>query len=283
MAKVLRIFPRRTRATPDDDHTIVGRMPELFDVADEVHVSVTWTWDVPFAERLASAWRHVAPVKIGGPATGMKGEEFEPGVYVKRGYTITSRGCPNKCWFCSVWRRDGYIRELPIKPGHNVLDDNLLACSDNHINAVFAMLKSQGQPAEFTGGLEAKRMKPWIAEALNELKPKQMFFAYDTPDDYEPLVAAGKMLQDCGLGLTSNGTHSHRLRCYVLCGYENDNFEKAEARMVETVKAGFFPMAMLWRGKDGSRAGKWTAWQRTWARPHIVASKINEIVNKGAW
>lgn len=142
-------------ATPDDAGAYTTG-PELWTECNEVHISVTWTYDLPRAEQLEKEWRHVAPVKIGGPATGMRGEDFTPGLYVKRGYTITSRGCPNKCWFCSVWKRDGTIRELPIHDGWNLLDDNILACSEKHIRAVFDMLHRQKKSARFTGGLEAR-------------------------------------------------------------------------------------------------------------------------------
>jgi hypothetical protein len=64
MTRVIRVFPRRTNATPIDDLAAVGRGPELFDEADEVHISVAFTWDKPAAERLAKEWEHVAPVKI---------------------------------------------------------------------------------------------------------------------------------------------------------------------------------------------------------------------------
>ena len=76
-----------------------------------------------------------------------------PGLYLKHGYTITSRGCHNNCWFCSVPKREGALRELPINDGWNILDDNLLACSENHIRAVFEMLKRQKHKPEFTGGI----------------------------------------------------------------------------------------------------------------------------------
>ena len=33
-------------------------------------------------------------------------------------------------------------------------------------------------------------MKPWHCELLKESRPERMYFAYDTPDDYEPLVEA---------------------------------------------------------------------------------------------
>ena len=265
-SRIIRVFPRRTNATPEDLLSVVNRPPGFFDEADEVHISVTWTWDLPRAEELANLWAHVAPVKIGGPATGTAGGNFTPGQYVKTGYVITSMGCPNRCWFCSVWKREGdTIRELPITEGWNVLDDNLLACSGEHIRAVFAMLDRQKEAPQFTGGLEAKRLKPWHAEALRALRPKQLFFAYDTPDDLEPLREAGKLMIDAGFT-----TASHALRCYVLCGYEKDSFDKAEKRMNETLDAGFVPMAMLWRDNDGNRTEEWMRWQRNWARPALI-------------
>lgn len=266
--RIIRVFPRRTAATPTDDLVRVGTGPDLFDLADEVHVSVTFTWDLPLAEKLAKAWEPVAPVRIGGPATGEAGENFTPGMYVKRGYVLTSRGCPNTCWFCSVPKREGALRELPITAGWNVLDDNLLACSDEHVRAVFEMLKGQKRfgRIEFTGGLEAKRLQPWHVEALRDLRPKQMFFAYDTPDDLEPLQEAGRALLAAGFTTTS-----HTLRAYVLCGYPADTFEAAHARMREAQAAGFMPMAMLYRGKDGRRSPDWMRWQREWARPVLIA------------
>jgi len=231
-------------------------------------VSVTFSWDLPIAERLAQEWEHIAPVKIGGPATGMRGEEFTPGAYLKHGYTITSRGCPNRCWFCGVWKREGMVvREYPVREGWNILDDNLLACTDHHIQNVFDMLKSQTK-VEFTGGLEAARLKEWHVKRLKELHPKQLFFAYDTPDDLAPLQRAGEMLLAAGFT-----TASHALRAFVLVGYPKDEIDAAGKRMKETLSAGFTPMAMLWRDKDGARNPIWSKWARAWARPAMIHSR----------
>ena len=269
--RIARVFPRRTNATPTDE-LVFTDAPGLFPPkVDEVHVSVTFTWDMPEAERLAREWARVAPVKIGGPATGERSGDFVPSLYVKPGYVITSRGCPNQCWFCSVWKREGDIRELPITEGWNVLDDNLLACSEDHIQAVFVMLKRQPQRAEFTGGLEAKLLKPWHVELLRDLKPESVFFAYDTPDDLEPLMAAGKLLDP---------SPAHNTRCYVLIGYPRDTFEAAERRLMQAVDAGFFPMAMLWRDDNGRYSRDWKQFQRTWVRPEIIRHKIRELVSR---
>lgn len=272
---IARVFPRITKATPSDELTFFDAPGMFLPPIDEVHVSVAFTYDLPKAEWLAKQWESVAPVKIGGPALDEPGGEFIPGRYLKPGYILTSRGCPNRCPHCSVWRREGpKIRELEIKEGNNVLDDNLLACSDQHIIKVFEMLKKQkfGKPM-FTGGLEAARLKPWHVDLLKDLKPKEMFFAYDTPDDYEPLVEAGRMLLDAGFT-----TASHTLRAYVLIGGPyKDTFEQAEKRLMQTVQAGFMPMAMLYRDKKGQVSKEWARFQRLWARPAIIRTRTKEV------
>jgi hypothetical protein len=270
MTHIARVFPRRTKATPVDDLVFFDG-PGLFPPkVDEVHVSVTFSWDIARAEWLAKQWDAIAPVKIGGPAVGTRGDDFIPGRYLKHGYVITSRGCPNSCWFCDVWKRDGGIRELPIMNGRNVLDDNLLACSEEHIRKVFSMLRPK-KAVEFTGGLEAAKLKDWHVELLREIRPKQMFFAYDTEDDYEPLVEAGRKLFAAGWTIASK-----TLRAYVLIGYKRDTFKNAEDRLKKTIEAGFVPMAMLWRERTGETDPEWRRFQRRWARPAMInlSSKI---------
>ena len=272
--KVMRVFPRKTTCTPIDD-LVRFDDPGWFDPAylDEIHISVTWTYDLKRAEELYKSWNRQYPniVKIGGPATGERGEDFIPGKYLKNGYVITSRGCYNKCWFCSVWKREGNVRELPITQGYNILDDNLLACSDDHIKAVFKMLSNQKEKVEFTGGLEAAILKKWQAVELKKLNPKQMFFAYDTPEDKEPLFEAGKLLLNNGFSVKTNV-----LRAYVLIGFPEDSFESAEKRLYETIDAGFMPMAMLWKNDKGGENREWRKFQREWARPAIIYCKMKE-------
>jgi hypothetical protein len=267
--RIIRVFPRRTNATPTDEYAFVGNPSLWWPEAEAVHVSVTFTWDLHEAERLADAWTVTGlPVQIGGPATGQRGADFVPGRYLKPGYVISSRGCPNRCWFCSVWKRDGDVRELPIREGWNVTDDNLLACSEDHIRAVFAMLKRQPRRATFTGGLEAARLRAWHADLLTDLKPQRMYFAYDTLADLEPLREAGRILREAGL------MRSHRVCCYVLVGYPGDEFDRAEERLREAAALGFFPFAMLWRDHQGLRDQRWAQFQRSWARPQAVGMMI---------
>lgn len=273
--KIARVFPRKTAATPDDPLAFFGPPPMLtLPEIDEVHVSATFTYDREKAEDLAYQWEAVGvPVRLGGPAYDDPADgEFVPGRYIKKGYVITSRGCNNKCWFCLAPRREGKLRELEIKDGWDVLDNNLLQCSEEHIRDVFEMLKHQPVRPKFTGGLEAKLLKSWHCDMLRESGAQRIYFAYDTPDDYEPLVMAGKMLRTAGIT-----ARSHVSACYNLIGYQGDTFNKAQERLEHTIEAGFMPYAMLYRDEKGQIDREWARFQREWLRPTIVATRFNKV------
>ena len=271
--RLIRVFARRTKATPNDELAFYGP-PPFFAEADEVHVDVTFTYDKPWGERLADEWNRVAPTKIGGVAYGDPGAEFTPGRYIKHGYTFTSRGCPRRCWFCSVWKRDPIPRLLRIQDGWNILDDNLLACPEPHVRAVFTMLARQGRQVEFTGGLEARALEDYQVELLAGLRPRpNCFFAYDPGDPFETLKHAADRLLAAGFT-----ARSHRLRCYVLIGYPKDTFDLAEARLRQMISIGFTPHAMLWQPETPSAEKhrpkpEWRRFQRQWARPAIIHSR----------
>ena len=268
--KLIRVFPRQTRATPTDEGVRFGP-PGMFDEADAVHVSVTFTYDKPAAERLAEQWRHVAHTQIGGVAYGDASLDFIPGRYIKPGYTITSRGCPRRCWFCGVWKKWPEAHPLPITPGWNVLDDNLLACPRPHVEAVFDMLRKQDRRVEFTGGLEALSLEDYQVGLLGDLRPRpNMFFAYDPGDAFETLESAARRLIAAGFTAAS-----HRLRVYVLIGYPKDTLDAATTRLRQMTGIGFTPFAMLWKPDTQSQqkhapGPEWRAFQRRWMRPALI-------------
>lgn len=248
--RLIRVFPRRNNATPRDDLAYCGS-PSLLAEADEIHVSVSFTWDKSRAEQLAEEWRFVAPVKVGGVAYGDTSLEFVPGRYVRPGYTITSRGCPRRCWFCGVWKKWPHANVMPIHDGWNILDDNLLACPRDHVEAVFAMLRRQKRSQwpgwdgqiRFTGGLEAASLEDYQVGLLADLRPRPtMFFAYDPGDAFETLESAARRMLAAGFTRAS-----HRLRCYFLIGYPGDTLALAEGRMQQLLGIGFTPFAMLWK------------------------------------
>jgi len=261
--KLARVFPSRTTYTPTDVDAYYGP-PPMFSaqVYDQVHVSCVFTWDKPWAENLAKQWRAVCPnVQVGGPAYNAPGGEFMPGLYLKPGFTMTSRGCPNSCAHCLVPKREGKLRQLEIKPGHIILDNNLLACSKAHVSAVFSMLSEQGQPACFTGGLEAARVSDWVVEQLRGIKLGRLFMAYDRPNEERPLQRA--------LAKLCPHFHRRKLKVYVLVGFEGDTLQEAEARCVRVWELGGLPFAMFYRDPEGKnqKTEAWGQFQAIWTRP----------------
>jgi len=192
---MIRVFPRRTKWTPNDALAFIGEPPLFRPPEQPVRVSVTFTWDVSEGQRLARAWGgYYHDVQIGGPALDDPGGAFEPGRFIRPGVTITSRGCPRRCPFCFVARREGALRELPIRDGWIVNDNNLLACSRRHVEAVFEMLAHQPRAAQFNGGLDARLLTDWHRRLLDGIRIKEMWFACDTAAGFPALKRAAAIL-----------------------------------------------------------------------------------------
>lgn len=272
--KVLRIFPRRTSFTPIDDLSIVGLPPfkSMIPEHDEVHISVTFTWDKPYAVVLQRNWQEITdkPVKIGGPAYGDSGNGFESGKYLKKGITITSRGCPNNCWFCMASQREGDIKELPIVEGNIIQDNNLLACSDRHINGVFDMLKTQHLIC-FKGGIDVYLLKTWHISRMQELRIKEIWIACDSRDHLSAAINVINKLHRAGF-------KQDKIFCFVLIGFDK---AEEEDRLKQLYLAGCLPFAQLYQPEERIEYSKdWTDFQRTWCRPAAFKTKMkNEGVN----
>jgi len=266
---MIRVFARKTNACPDDTKVFFGP-PSKPGNGEITHISCTFTYDKAKAEKLADQWNNAGySVSCGGPAYGDIGSEFTPGLYLKQGIVITSRGCNNNCWFCLVPKRQGKLHQLKIKDGWNVMDDNLLQCSHSHIINVFEMLKRQKHRPRFTGGLEAARLKNWHINLLQTAKTERVYFAYDTPNDYEPLIIAAKKMREAGFKYG-------KMSCYVLIGYPRDTISKAEKRLQSVVSLGVMPFGMLWKNKNGDTNKTWRQFQRHWAAPIAVGAKMKK-------
>lgn len=258
--RTLRVFPRRTSLTPVDDMAFIGEPPMIRPDADEVHVSCTFTWDMPRAERLEAAWRQYYPVvKLGGPAYGSPVNGFTPGKYVKDGVTFTSRGCNNHCDFCLVRPREGKLSLYEtFHPGYIIQDNNLLQCPPDHIDRVFAMLRTQRRAAIFSGGIEAELVDAAFSYRLRTIRVHELFLACDTDDAIEPLRHAMRLLGWLG---------RDKCRCYVLIGRES--LAEAEARLRAVWDAGCLPFAQCYQPPDNwiKYPSLWRDMARTWSRP----------------
>lgn len=242
---------------PDSYHGLPSMfMPDY----DEIHISVTFTWDIKRGHFLKEQWRDYGKkILIGGPAFGNQEDNFVPGKYLKKGIVITSRGCNNNCNFCMVPKKEDKLREIKINEGHIINDNNLLQCSKKHLRKVFDMLKKQ-KAIEFKGGLQADLITDKIVEELRGLRIKELWLACDTNSSLKNLRKAFQKL--------TKYFNRKKLRCYVLIG---KNWGEENYRLREVYKIGFLPFAQLYQPENRIKYSRvWRDFARRWSRPAII-------------
>lgn len=279
---MIRVFPRQTAWTPTDAMAFIGE-PPLFRPADSdipVRISVTFTWDMDEAERIAGSWqRYYRDVQIGGPAYNTPAGEFVPGRFLKSDCTITTRGCPKRCPWCVVPQREGAMTYLPIRDGWMLQDNNILAADEAHTRAVFEMFRRQGRNISFPGGLDKHFIKPWHVDLLRSVPVGELWFACDLNNDVQHLRHAKELL--------GGAFKERQLRCYTMIGFKGQSGAalSEDLRRVEAVYAlGFLPFCQLFQPMDRKKreyAPEWRAAQKYWSRPAIYRSKSNTSLTVG--
>ncbi len=261
---IIRVFPRRTKWTPTDSLSVVGD-PKWFLPQLPVKISITFSWDIKEGKRLYRAWKNLFhDVQLGGPAFGDPGGEFAPGLFIKNGVTITSRGCVFNCPWCFVPSREGKLRELKIKPGHIIQDNNFLACSKCHQEKVFEMLQTQNN-IEFSGGLDGSLLSTWHVEWFKKLKIKHFWFACDREQDIQRLEKVQDLMSDFP---------EKKKRCYVMIGFNSESILNAEKRLEKVYSMGFLPFCQLYQGDIFKIYPKeWKELARKWSRPAAYRKK----------
>lgn len=261
---IIRVFPRQTSHTPDDQAAFFGNPPYINRPAKEaeINISVTFTWDVEKAKKLKESWsRYYKKVKLGGPAIAGEGGEFTPGLYLKHGITITTRGCPNSCPWCTV---KAPFKEIAVRPGHIIQDNNILAASKGHFRKVMGMLHNQTKAVILRGGLEAQRLTDWHVQELGCLRRiNELWFACDADSRTKILEKAQQKIKKLNL-------NRRQLRCYVMIGRQ-ETIEQAEARLETVWDLGFLPFSQLYQPIDNSPRieypREWRKLNRSWSRP----------------
>jgi len=297
--RIIRVFPRRTKLTPTDNLAFAydpkaKYFHPPFDApqADEVHISVTFTWDIERAQKIADAWRaRYNIVKVGGPAIGDKPNGFTPGMYINDRVTFTTRGCNNRCPWCLAWKREGKLQEIENFPdGCIIQDNNLCQASMEHIERVFEMLaryrKRTRRFAVFSGGLDARIIASGtkddplkgdrIVELLRKADVKQLFLAADSKNSVNVLKDALSKLEffgRCNYGLIK------KIYCYTLIGFDRETIPQAEERLEAVYQAGCLPFSQLYQPDDHyiEWSKEWKRFARTWSRPAAMKSMHGKL------
>lgn len=190
-----------------------------------VYLSIPFTWNLPEAYSRC-VWYHQLGYEVyaGGPAVSLMpaylsgmaniGGEMDALRRHNPDATFTSRGCIRKCKFCAVPKIEGELLELSDwEPRPIVCDNNLLACSRKHFDAVVDRLKPV-KAIDFNQGLDARLLKEYHIGRLQELDLKTIRLAWDN-------VYLEESVRDAIRRLLAAGFPAQKIRCYVLVGFDD--------------------------------------------------------------
>lgn len=133
----------------------------------------------------------------------------------------TSRGCPNKCYFCVIPKSEGsFKRWQHPKEWHDfrfkkarVLDPNILADPEWFMEVTDWFIE-HNIALDFSQGLDIRLVTPEIAEQLNRIRFwKPIHFAWDNEKDKEKILRGIRILKDAGM----SNILRHKSLFYVYC------------------------------------------------------------------
>lgn len=104
-------------------------------------------------------------------------------------YGFLTRGCPRHCDFCIVGDKEG-LRSIKVadlsefwrdQKYIKLLDPNILACRE-HMDLLQQLIDSKAY-VDFTQGLDIRLITENNIAAINQIKLKEIHFAWDNPND----------------------------------------------------------------------------------------------------
>lgn len=224
---------------------------------DLVFLSIVFTWHLQ-AARTRAVWRSGQGYRVlaGGPAVYAMPEMMVDVAGIVDAWpkalplhnpdaTFTTRGCPNRCGFCTVPRIEGPFRELSSwewQPKPVICDNNFLASSRRHFDEVIDRLKSwrarnpcPPRTIDFNQGLDAALLKPYHAHRLAELQPMARL-AWDHVNQETLIHHAYGLLRKAGF-------HPRAIGIFALIGYDDDPDDAAyRLQSIANLPAQPFPM-----------------------------------------
>lgn len=124
-----------------------------------------------------------------------------PSIDCKTAYGFLTRGCPNKCKWCVVPRKEGAVRpymdvdDIAVSGRTNLIlmDNNVLAC-DYGIRQIEKIVE-RGYRVDFNQALDARLVTCDIAQLLAKVRwLNQIRFGCDTPKQIEECERAMQMI-----------------------------------------------------------------------------------------
>lgn len=190
-------------------------------------------------------------------------------------YGFLTRGCPRHCPFCIVGEKEGLksnkvadLNEFWSGQKNIVLNDpNILACKD--WADLLSQLAASRSWIDFNQGLDARLMTEAKAEAIGEIKVKEIHFAWD---DYRQGDAVLRGLEIYKKH-AKRKPHGHNSIVYTLVNFDT-TIEQDLERIYTLRKLGFWAYVMVY---DKQHADPVYRKMQRWVNNRFVFAKCDNF------
>ena len=209
LAKVKSYYEKKGYIVVEDYKSLTQKVEKIF-------ISCLFDWN---REKVLPWLKSSCPVIVGG--SGWSIDRRLPDEIEKEcpriNYGYTSRGCPRRCPWCLVWRKEGSFHPvhklLDLWDGRSkditLLDNNILA-DEEHFHRVCWDAYRHNIRLHFYQGLDYRFVNRAVASSLGMIRHKRYRFSFDEPKDFNLVDTALDHLSDAGI---------RRCQWFVLVGF----------------------------------------------------------------
>lgn len=166
--------------------------------------------------------------------------------------SMTSRGCPNGCPWCHVWKKEGResVKVADVKDFWNgqkeikILDPNITACSEKR--ELFRQYRETGALLDFTQGLDIRLTDGDDMADLEQMRLENVHFAWDNPKE-DLSKAFGDYAR-----IGKKNKHGRFGTVYILTNF-NSTMEENLHRIYTVRDLGYDPYVMIYNKPSASK------------------------------
>lgn len=172
-------------------------------------------------------------------------------------FGFLTRGCPRGCDFCIVGKKEGRcsVKVADLSEFWNgqrkivLCDPNILACKD--WRELLQQLIDSRAEIDFNQGLDIRLMTEEKARLLNQIKIKEIHFAWDRYQDKEKILPKLKLFAS----ITKHSPHAHKAIVYTIVNFDT-TIEQDLERIYTLRDLGYWPYVMIYDKEHCKRVYK---------------------------
>lgn len=172
-------------------------------------------------------------------------------------FGFLTRGCPRGCDFCIVGKKEGRcsVKVADLSEFWNgqrkivLCDPNILACKDWR-DLLQQLIDSRAE-IDFNQGLDIRLMTEEKARLLNQIKIKEIHFAWDRYQDKEKILPKLKLFAS----ITKHSPHAHKAIVYTIVNFDT-TIEQDLERIYTLRDLGYWPYVMIYDKEHCQRVYK---------------------------